>query len=88
MPAWRAPALESCAVVNLGSDSVIVTGGDGALMPYDGLVDPIVVTRRIGLGLLATDRRLDEALFALIHHVTDHLGSNQVSVTALSMTCR
>jgi len=39
-------------VVNLVSDCVFVTGADGALMPYDSLVDPIVVMRRIGLGFL------------------------------------
>jgi hypothetical protein len=42
-------------VVNLVSDCVFVTGADGALMPYDSLVDPIVVMRRIGLGFLTTD---------------------------------
>ena len=42
---------DQAPVVNLVSDSVFVT----ALMPYDSLVDPIVVMRWIGLGLLTTD---------------------------------
>ena len=82
------PLRDHAPGVNLVSDRVFVTCFGGALKPYDGMVDPIVVTRRIGLGLLTTDRSLDQTLFALIHHVTDHRGSNQASVTALSMTCR
>jgi hypothetical protein len=64
------------------------TGFDGALKPHDCLVDPAVMARRIGLGFLTTDRSLDYALLALMHHVADRLGSNQATVTALSMTCR
>jgi hypothetical protein len=41
--------------VNLASDSVFVTGADGALMPYDSLVDPIVVMCGIGVGFPTTD---------------------------------
>jgi hypothetical protein len=70
------------------SDHGLVRGADGALKPYHRLIDPVVVARGIGFGLLTTDRGLDEAIFALIHHVTDHLGLNQASVTALSMMCR
>jgi hypothetical protein len=69
------PLRDHAPGVNLVSDRVFVTGFGGALKPYDGLVDPIVVTRRIGLGLLTTDRSLDQTLFAPIHHVTDHLAS-------------
>jgi hypothetical protein len=58
------------------------------LKPYDRLVDPIVVMRRIGFGLLTTDRSLDQTLFAPIHHFTDRLGFSQISVTALSMMWR
>jgi hypothetical protein len=73
-------------VLNLASNCVSVTGLDGTLKPYDRLLDPVVVTRRIGLGFLTTDRSLGQASFALIHHVNDRLGSNQASLTALSMT--
>ena len=70
------------------SDRVPATGLDGTLKPYDRLIDPIVVTQRIGFGLLTTDRSLNQALFAPIHHVTDRLGSSQASVTALSIMWR
>lgn len=65
-----------------------MTGADGALKPYDSLIDPVVVTRRIDLCLLTTDRSLNQALLALIHHVAGRLGANQASVTALSTMCR
>jgi hypothetical protein len=81
------PLRDHAPGVNLVSDRVFVTGFGGALKPYDGLVDPIVVTRRIGLGLLTTDGCLGYALLAPIHHVSGHLGSNQASVTTLSMRC-
>ena len=70
------------------SDPVTATGLDGTLKPYDRAVDPIVVTHRIGFGLLTTDRSLDQALFAPIHYVTDRLGLSQASVTALSIMWR
>ena len=76
------------SVLNLVSNNLSVTGLDGTLKPYDRLADPVVVTRQIGLGFLTTDRSLDQAFFALIHHLADRLGSNQAFVTALSMTCR
>jgi hypothetical protein len=43
---------------------------------------------RIGLRVFTTDRSSNQALLALIHHVAGRLGSNQASVTALSMMCR
>jgi hypothetical protein len=46
-------------VLNLVSDSAFLTGADGALKPYDSLIDPMVVIRRIGLCLLTTDRSLN-----------------------------
>jgi hypothetical protein len=49
-------------IVNLVGDHVFATGFDGALEPYDCLVDPIVVVRWIALRLLTTDRRLCDAL--------------------------
>jgi hypothetical protein len=73
--------------MSLGGDHVPI-GADGTLKPYDSLIDPMVVMRRIGLCLLTTDRSLNQALSALIHHVARHLGSNQASVTALSMMWR
>jgi hypothetical protein len=42
-------------VLNLVSDSFFVAGADGALQPYDSLVDPIIVVHRIGFCFLATD---------------------------------
>ena len=75
-------------VLNLMSDSAFLTAADGALKPYDSLIDPMVVMRRIGLCLLTADRSLNQALLALIRHVAVRLGSNQASVTALSMMCR
>jgi hypothetical protein len=44
------------SVANLMSDRVSVTGLDGALKPHDRLVDPIVVTHRIGLGTSQSPR--------------------------------
>jgi hypothetical protein len=73
---------------NSVSYPVTATGLDGTLKPYDRAIDPIVVKRRIGFGLLTTDRSLDQALFAPIHHVTDCLGASQASVTALSIMWR
>jgi hypothetical protein len=58
------------------------------LKPCDGLVDPVVITCRIGLGFLTTDGGLSDALLAPIHYVANRLGFNHASVTALSMTCR
>jgi hypothetical protein len=75
-------------LLNLVSDNAFSTGTDGPLKPYDSLIDPMVVMRRIGLCLLTTDRSLNQALLSLIHHVSGRLGSNQASVTALSMMCR
>ena len=74
--------------LNRMSDRVPSTGFDGTLKPHDRLVDPIVVMRRIGFGVLTTDRSLDQALFAPIHHLADRLGLSQLSVTALSMMWR
>lgn len=85
-------------MVNLVSNRDFARGDDGALKPKDRFVDPIIVPRRIGVSLLATDRSLDQALFTLIHRITRwtnsrgksrhkhvaHLGSNQASLTALS----
>jgi hypothetical protein len=53
--------------VNFVSDGIFVTRGNGALKPSDGLVDPIVVMRRIGSGFLTTDCGLGYTLLALIH---------------------
>ena len=75
-------------VLNQVSDGASSAGADGALKPYDSLIDPMVVMRRIGLCLLTTDRSSNQALLSLIHHVSGRLGSNQASVTALSMMCR
>jgi hypothetical protein len=75
-------------LLNLVSDNAFSAGADGALKPYDSLIDPMVVMRRIGLCLLTTDRSLNQALLSLIHHVSGRLGSNHASVTALSMMCR
>jgi hypothetical protein len=57
-------------VANLVSNRGFGRADDGALKPKDRLVDPIVVPRRIGFSLLATDRSLNQALFTLIHHIT------------------
>jgi hypothetical protein len=66
------PLRDHAPGVYLVSDRIPVMGFGGALKPYNGLVDPIVVTRRIGLGLLTTDRSLDQALFALIENEMGH----------------
>jgi len=79
---------DHASALNLMSDSAFLTADDGALKPYDSLIDPMVVMRRIGLCLLTTDRSSNQALLSLIHHVSGRLGSNQASVTALSMMCR
>ena len=71
-----------------GLFSADVDGVERTLMPYDRLVDPIVVMRRIGFGLLTTDRSLDQTLFAPVHHFADRLGFSQISVMALSIMCR
>jgi hypothetical protein len=75
-------------VVILVSDRVSVVVLDSALKPHNRLVYPIIVTRRISLGLLATHRSLDQALIALIHQRHNRLGSSHASVTALSTMCR
>jgi hypothetical protein len=75
-------------LLNRMSDRVPSTGLDGTLKPHDRLIDPIVVMRRSGFGLLTTDRSLDQTLFAPIHHFTDRLGFSQISVTALSIMWR
>jgi hypothetical protein len=75
-------------VANLVSDHVFATGFDGALKPYDGLVDPMVVPCWIGLRPLTTDRSLGDALVALIHYFADSPRSDHASVMALSMTWR
>ena len=79
---------DHASALNLMSDSAFLTADDGALKPYDSLIDPVVVMCRFGLRLLTTDRSLNQALFALIRHVAVRPGSNQASVTALSMMCR
>jgi hypothetical protein len=56
-------------------------------MPYDGPVDPIVCTRGISTGFLATDRSFRQAFFAAVHYVHVRLGANQAAVKALSMMC-
>jgi len=79
---------DHASVMDLVSDRIL-TGRYRALKPDDSLVDPVVVTCRIGLGVFATDRSLNQALVALIrHHVADHFGFNHASVTALSIMCR
>jgi hypothetical protein len=45
MPALMYLLRDQAPVVNLVSDGVFVTRGDGALKPSDSLVDPIVVMR-------------------------------------------
>ena len=56
--------------MNLVGDRNISTGSDGALVPHDRLVNPIVVTPRIGVGFLTAGRGLRYALVARIHSVT------------------
>jgi hypothetical protein len=73
-------------IVNPVSDHVFATGFNGALKPHDCLVDPMVVTCWIDLRLVTTDRRLDDALLALIHYVVSPR-FNQASVTTLSIMC-
>jgi hypothetical protein len=72
-------------VVNFVRERICVASQGGALMPYDRSVDPIVWTRGIGTGFLATDRRFRQAFFAVVHYVHVRLGANQAAVKALSM---
>lgn len=72
--------------MNFVSDRAFVARLDGALKPHDRLIYPIIVTRGIGLSLLATGRSLGQTLFPLVHHL--RLGLSQASVTVLSMICR
>jgi hypothetical protein len=37
------------------ADVFVSDSADGALRPYDSLIDPMIMPRRIGLGFLATD---------------------------------
>ena len=57
-------------LVNFVCDRDPSTSFHGALVPYDGLVNPIVMTRRIGLSLLTAECGLGDAILALIHCVT------------------
>ena len=50
---------DHASVLNLMSHSAFLTAADGALKPYNGLIDPMVVMRRIGFCLLAADRSLN-----------------------------
>jgi hypothetical protein len=71
--------------VNFVRGRISVASQGSALMPYDRSVDPIVRTRGISTGLLATDRSFSQAFFAAVHYV--RLGANQAAVKALSMMC-
>jgi hypothetical protein len=93
-PSWRAvwskllTLASSQAIANVVGHRFPASGLNGALKPYDRLINPIIVTPRIGFGPLTADSCLGYALVALIHHVSDHLGFNQASVTVLSIMCR
>jgi hypothetical protein len=49
------PLRDHARIVNVVAHRFPVSGLDGALMPHGRLIYPIVVTRRIGFGLLSTD---------------------------------
>jgi hypothetical protein len=75
-------------IMNFVSGRVFATGVDGALMPYDCFVDPVVMTCWIPVRVLTTGGRFGDALVAPIHQATSPPRSNHASVTALSMMCR
>jgi hypothetical protein len=63
-------------IADLVGDRNPSIGFDGALVPEDGLVNPKVVSRWIGLSFFAAERGLGDALLTLIHGVTGlNLGS-------------
>ena len=80
LPGYHAPPSSSW-------DSVFVSGFDGVSMPCDCLVDPVVMTCRIPVRVLTTDRCIGDALLALIHQAINPPRSSHASVTALSMMC-
>ena len=82
------PLRDHAPIVNVVGHRFPVSGLDGALMPHGRLIYPIVVTRRIGLGLLSTDGSLGYALIALYIDVTDQFIFGQASVAVLSIICR